>query len=439
MKDQYIKLLKELIKFKSISTDPQYKSEMKATADWLVAYLKENGLEAQLLEGKTTNPYVFGHYHVDDKAETVMIYGHYDVQPAALEDGWKSEPFELTERDGRLYARGAIDNKGQFLIHMFTVVSLIKEGKLKYNVKFFIEGNEETGNEEISELLKSNKELLATDYVMVSDGEISANRPTLDVGFRGLINFTIKYKSANNNLHSGLYGGAVPSATMELATLISKFYGADNKVAIPGFYDGVDEVSADELENNKSIPFSMEEITRITGVKTLKKEEEYDFYTQTGLRPSLTVTGFKAGYTDEGYSNIVTANAFCKVNVRLVNSQDPKIVAQHIESFIKKETPDYIDAEVSMDSLHPSIKIDRSSPKLQEVVDTMEKAYGDKVVYKFVGGGIPIINDFKNVMGIDTISASLANEDCNMHGVDENFDLELVEKALNFSQSFFTK
>lgn len=437
--DSYKRLLADLVALKSISTDKRYKQDVKKTANWLVELLSSYGFDSKLLMGTKTNPYVYGSYVVDPKAETLLIYGHYDVQPAGIEDRWNSPPFELTEREGRLYARGVVDNKGQVLIHLYAIGKLIKEKKLKYNVKFFIEGDEETSNPEMAEVIKKYADLLMCDYVVLSDGEITNNRPTIDVSFRGGGNVTLTYQTAKNDLHSGIYGGAVPNAAHELSTLISKFYTKDNTVTFASFYDNVDEITEKKRKNNQDIGFDMNAFTKMTGVKQLKTESGNDFYTQKGLRPMFTVSGLKAGYTDEGYSNIVPHKAVAKINFRFVPSQDVKKALDEFKKFVAVNTPDYVKHTIDVDKSWGAVKIDIDNEKIKEASELLEEVYKEKVVYKFVGGSIPAVLDFKEVLGKETISISLGNEDCNMHGVDENFRVDLIEKGIEFSKRFFGK
>lgn len=434
----YLNLLRVFVSMKSISTSAKFKPEIEKTAHWLRDLLESYGFKAELIPGKKTNPIVFAKFTQDPKLETILVYGHYDVQPADIKDGWSSEPFEVTERDGRIYSRGAIDNKGQILIHIYTVGQLIKQKKLNYNVKFLVEGNEETGNEEIADIVERNNEKFSCDYVMISDGETVHDRPTLDVGLRGGGNLTLKYKTAKTNLHSGIYGGAVPNPVHEMANLIDKFYDENNRVAIPGFYDNVVEPLPAELENNKAMTFDEKTLEELTGIRAFKKEAEYDFYTQTGLRPMMTVSGFKAGYIEEGYANIVPAEAEIRINFRFVMGQDPEKMFDAFEKFVKDNTASFIDWTVERSSRWRAVKIDVSQTKVKEVLELMEKAYGAKPAMKYVGGSIPVVLDFKEKLGKDTISVSMANEDCNMHGVDENFKLELAEKGLKFSEMFFS-
>lgn len=438
MKD-YQEKLAQFIKFKSISTDPDYKQEINNAANWLESLLESYRFQTKLIYGQETNPYVYGEYAVGEDKETILIYGHYDVQPVNDREAWKSSPFDLTGDEERFYGRGVVDNKGQLLIHLITIGNLIKAGELDYNVKFFVEGNEETGNLEIAKVIEQNKDLLSCDYVLLSDGELAAGRPTIDVSFRGGINLTLEYKSADNNLHSGIYGGAVPNPVHELGALISKFYNQKNQVAIQGFYDDVNEITEEELNNNQSIPFNLEDFKNDTGIKQLKAEPGYDFYTQTGLRPMLTITGFKSGYIDEGYSNIVPSQAEARINFRLVTDQNPQKVVDDFQKFVNANTPTFIEPRITNVQTWKPIRLNVNSSKIEDVKRALEKVYQKKIVYKYVGGSIPVVVDFKEILGKEVISISLANEDCNMHGVDENFRIDLIKKGLEFSRRFFSR
>lgn len=432
----YLELLKPFIAFKSISTDPAYKDQCEKTAQWLGGVFQKSGFTVQYLQGPTTNPVVLAHYIVDPKLETILIYGHYDVQPAERADGWKSDPYEVIERAGRLIARGAIDNKGQVLVHIYTILELIKAKELKYNIKFMIEGNEETGNPDMHALVKKHKKELSCDHLMISDGETAKNKPTIEASLRGGGSMTVTYTTGKNNLHSGLFGGAVPNAIHELSKLLAKFYDKDNKVTVPGFYAGVDLIKADVVKGNKKLTTAQEAAT-LAGVRALLPEKGIDFFTQVGLRPTIQVTGIQSGYTGEGYANIVPASAFAKINVRTVASQDSTRVIEAIKKFILKHTPTYVDVRIDARDPYPAIKINTSSPVVTHVRALLKNAYGEDPVTKYVGGGIPIVGDFKEILGKDTLLVSLANEDCNMHGVDENFDIALLHRALAFSDMFF--
>ena len=436
--NQYKKLLTEYVSFKSISTDKKFLPEMAKTVKWLSSLLQKNGFKVQLLQGPKTNPVVFAEYVVDPKLETVLIYGHYDVQPAKKADGWTGEPFSLTEKSGRLIARGVVDNKGQNLIHIVTAIQLIKEKKLGYNLKFLIEGNEETANPDMAGLVKKYKTLLKSDHIVISDGEIVKDIPTIEASLRGGFNMTIILKTGSTNLHSGLCGGGVPSASHEMAVLINKLFSKTNKITIPGFYAGVDKVTKAQIENN-SVISTDKELAKLFGVKKIITGDGCDFHTQTGLFPTMQVSGVKTGYIEEGYCNIVPCEAEIRINVRLVASQKPAQIFDAIKKFIEKNIPEYVDHKIVHDGFSEPIKINIDSEIVRKAKKILRDVYKREPIIKYVGGGIPIVTDFKKVLGIDTTLISLGNDDCHMHGVNENFKIDLVKKGLEFSRRFLTK
>ena len=436
MNKEFKNLLADYVALKSISTDPAYATEMKKTAEWLGAYLENHGFKVSYLKGPRTNPVVFAEYIQSKNMETILVYGHYDVQPADKSDGWASEPFELVERKGRLYGRGVVDNKGQNLIHVFTVCDLIKEGKLGYNVKFMIEGNEETANPDMEALVKKHKKLLKSDAIIISDGEIQGTTPTIEASLRGGFNMTVKLKTGKNNLHSGLSGGVAPSASHELSRLIASFYRSDNVVAIPGFYQGAKNPTKDQLINTKKTG-STKEILELFGVRASVAEKGLDPYAQIGLRPTIQVSGIHTGYTGEGYSNIVPATAEARINVRVVGGQSPLKVYESIVKFIKNKVPKYVSLDITRTEVNGAVVLDITKPKFVAVRKLLKTAYKKEPIIKYVGGSIPVVSDFKETLGIDTLLVSLGNDDCNMHGVDENYRIDLIEKGLAFSRLFF--
>ena len=434
----YKKLLAEFVKFQSVSTDPKYLPEIDKTVSWLKKLLETNGAKVEAWKGKTANPVIFAKFDIDRDLPTLLIYGHYDVQPAAKADGWKSEPFALTESKTKLISRGVVDNKGQILAHIATAIDLIKEGKLKFNLKFLIEGNEETGNDDLAGLMKKNRTKLSCDILVVSDGELTNNKPTIEVSLRGGFNCTLTYKTGKNNLHSGLAGGAVPSAAHELSKFLAKLFTSNNSVNFKDFYNDVDTPTPNQLKNNKNLVKESVNLPKLLGVKCLLTEKGIDFFTQTGLRPTIQVTGIKSGYIETGYSNIVPAEAEARLNFRLAPSQKAKNIAKSFEKFVKANTPKFVDYKLSFSGLHNPVKINVENPYLAEAEKLLKKVYRTKVNRKNVGGAIPFVGDVKEILGVDTLLIPLCNEDCNMHGTDENFDIDLAKKALEFSREFMS-
>lgn len=428
--------LGEFIKIKSISAGG-FENELKKASEYLVGLFSNLGFETKIIDGKTTNPYVFAEYKISERAETVLIYGHYDVQPADIKDGWEKDPFEIDEREGKLIARGIEDNKGQVMVHILTIGELIKEGKLKKNVKFFIEGNEETGNPEIIDVIKENRDLLNCDYVLISDGEISNENPAMDVSFRGGVNMKITFETAKNDVHSGVYGGAFPNAAMELSNLISKLYDENNRISIGNFYDDVRAPTKEELENNESIEFDLDRIKKDTGIRALKMEKGLDFYTQVGMLPMLTVTGFKSGFIGEGFNNIIPCKAECRINFRFAADQEPQKIVKLVKDFVINNTPEYVDVTFEESPTFDPVKIDTKDPIFSEVRKDLEETYGKKLIFRYCGASIPVVVDFKSVLKKPILSVGFAGEDSNAHGVGENFRIDHIKKALKFSHKFF--
>lgn len=438
MFEKYKQLLSQFVSFKSISTDPSYKKEVEKTVLWLKNLLQNGGFKTKIWKGRKSNPVVFGNYFVSPKFSTVLIYGHYDVQPAKKSDGWKSEPFALKETKSKLIARGVVDNKGQILAHIVTAINLIKNKSLKYNVKFLIEGNEESGNADLPTLMKKNKKDMECNIVMVSDGELTNGKPTIETSLRGGFNTTLTYKTGKTNLHSGGFGGAVPNAAIELTRFLSNLFTTDGSITFNNFYQGVDPVTAQEKANNKTLTKESKDITKLAGVNSLLMPLGTNFYTQTGLTPTIQITGLKSGYIETGYANIVPSTAEARLNFRLVTSQKPQNVAKDFEKYVQQNTPEYVDFKISFTGFHNPIKVNTQNPYISKVEQLLKQVYGAKVNKKNVGGAIPFVADVKETLGADTLLVPFCNEDCNMHGINENFDKSLIEKALDFSKEFFS-
>ncbi|HET7098758.1 MAG TPA: M20/M25/M40 family metallo-hydrolase [Patescibacteria group bacterium] len=437
--NQYKKLLKEFVAFKSVSTDPKFLPEIGKTVEWLKNLLTKNGFMVEIWKGKSCNSVVFAQQtFTDNSLPTLLIYGHYDVQPAEKSDGWKSEPFDLVEEKGKLIGRGAADNKGQILAHIVTAINLLKDKKLAYNVKFLIEGNEETSNPDLAVLMKVNKKKLACDILMVSDGELTNDKPTIEISLRGGFNCTLNFKTGKNNLHSGLAGGAVPNAAIELNKFLGKLYMPDGSISFKDFYKNIDRVDKSQLENNKKLQSEAKNISKLMGVKTLLLQKSKDFFTQTGLNSTIQITGIKTGYIDTGYANIVPAEAEVRLNFRIVASQKAQDVANDFKKFVKANTPKYVEYLLSFNGLHNPIKVNTNNQYVTAAEKMLEKVYGTRVNRKNVGGAIPFVGDVKQILGIDTLLIPFVNEDCNMHGTQENFDTKLAKKALDFSKVFMS-
>lgn len=438
--DYYLKPLKELIKFKTISTDSDYKEEIEKCVNWYQNLFEDNGFVVEIVRGYS-NPIILAKYD-NNSEQTALIYGHYDVQPAGNEKDWDSIPFELSERDNRLYARGIIDNKGQSFVHIATVLNLIKNEQLGQNVTFLLEGGEEIGSPGVANFLTDYKEKLSADYIVISDGTMIEDYPVLEVGLRGIMNLTVKVFTSDRELHSGLFGGAAPNASHELVNVLSKLYDDNKLVNMNGFYTGVEEPTEQELENNKTIPYSFEEFHKLSGTKKNISEDGVDFYTQTGLRPTVQITGIESGYNGEGYKSGIPNAAIVKLNIRLVASQDPIKVKESIVQFFSNNLAEYADFEIvhsDDEGSVPAVKIDTDNEYVQKAITILEEVYQKKVLRKYVGGTIPLVYHIEKILNIPQVIVPLVNPDSNMHSVNENYDLSYLKKALEFSNNLFKK
>lgn len=438
MTKTYAQLLPQYISYKSISTDPKYKEEVAGVVSWLMKLFVSHGFKTEEVNGYD-NPIVIARYDVSPKAETVLIYGHYDVQPAEKQDGWDSDPFEVVEKNGRLYARGAVDNKGQLLVHISTVFDLIQEKKLRYNVVFMVEGNEETGSPALADFVKKHSKKIAADFALISDGETTGGYPTIDLSFRGVVNLQLTLTTSDRELHSGLFGGAVPNAGQILCDIVSSFYDKNRRVTIPGFYNDAEPVDKKLLKETHNFPIPQEEMRVLSGCSTLLLEKGMSFYTKIGLLPTLEVTGFMTGYMKEGFKNSVPPVAQVKLNVRTAPTQDSFKQADTIIPEIKKYGPSYAKLEVFRGDINTGILLSRNHPYMKRVEGAMNAAYDKKAVFKYGGGSLPIATELDRILHIPQVYASIGNEDCNMHAAKENYDLKFLNKALVFSRLLLSK
>jgi acetylornithine deacetylase/succinyl-diaminopimelate desuccinylase-like protein len=434
MIETYKKLLAEFVALPSVSTDPIYAPDIDRTVSWLQKLFVQHGFKVELLTDPSCNPVVAARYDTG-KDTTTLVYGHYDVQPASKEQDWDGDPFKLREADGRLYGRGVVDNKGQVLAHMVSVFERIKDGSLATNAVFLIEGNEETSNEALPGLIKANKKFLACDSAVVSDGEILGELPTIEASLRGGANMRVRLRTGVTDLHSGIAGGGVPNAAKTLTDLLVTLSDPSGKLRVPGFYDSMADVDLVVQSANARLAANLKPSSY--GVKQFLIANNTDFYTQTGLYPTLQITGVAAGYTGEGFANIVPATAEARLNLRTVVGQDPRLVAGHVRQFLQDHCPAYAMLSFEVSGEHPAVSLDVTTPQAERARKLLRKVYGHEPVAKYVGGAIPIVADFQRLLGVDPLLISLGNDDCNMHGANENFRVDLAEKALAFSSAWF--
>ncbi len=434
----YKKLLAEFIPFKTISTLDSTK-EVEKAVKWLESLFSQSGFETKIVRG-FDNPVIISSKDINPDYPTVLIYGHYDVQPASIEE-WGTDPFSLRDDGKRIYGRGVSDNKGQMLVHLVNVLELAKDEKLKFNVKFLIEGNEETGSPNIGKLLEKYKTELKNDFILISDSSMIQNHPTIELSLRGTFNTTLTIRTSDRDLHSGLFGGSVPNASHVASEFIANLF-EDGKINYKEFYKDIETVEEDLRKVAFSIPMEDVNFKRLTGTKKMTVEKGENFFSQVGLRPTIQVTGLESGYTGNGYRNSVPSFAVLKFNFRLVPNQDPEKVLIDFKNYVRSALPNYVEFEFSLpESTEGSVKPIRLVPgnnyhkKAEKLLSEIHKK---QLYYDFNGATLPIVVDFQNILKSDILMVALANDDCNMHAVNENFDLQSLKKALQFSNQFLS-
>lgn len=436
-KTQYLEDLKTLLRIPSVSTDPARKDQVQKCAEEVAKQMNDAGLNSVEIMQTPGHPVVYGEYQVSKDAPTALIYGHYDVQPEDPVELWTSPPFEPTIRDGKLYARGATDDKGQFLCHVKAVATMLEEdGTLPVNVKFIIEGEEEIGSPNLAPFLRTHKEKLKADVLVVSDSAMYApGQPSLVYGLRGLCYLQIDLKGADSDLHSGVFGGAVPNPALELAKILAQLKDADERITVPGFYDKVQDMSPEEREAYASLDFSPEELKRSVGVGGLTPEKGYSALEGRTARPTLEVNGLLSGYTGEGAKTVLPGKAMAKVSCRLVPDQNPKEIAQLLEDHIRRLCPDSMECKVTqMHGGHPWLT-PPDHPALEAAAVAIRNVFDKEPVRIREGGSIPIVIDFQKILGLPGILLGFGLNDENLHAPDEHFRVENFYQGIEISKA----
>ena len=427
-----------LIRIPSISCKEEHKSDMLRCAErWRELLLAAGAQHAEVMPSEG-NPMVYGEYHVADGAPTVLVYGHYDVMPAEPLELWKSNPFEAEVRDGRLYARGADDDKGQSLIQVKAFEYLVKEGKMKANVKFIFEGEEEIGSPSLEPFMIAHRDLLQCDIILVSDTSmIGKDTPSITTGLRGLAYWQMKVTGPNRDLHSGHFGGAVANPINVLCGMLDKVIDADGRITIPGFYDKVLPIPEAEREMIREIPFDEQKYMQAIGVDALQGEAGYNTLERNSCRPSFDICGIWGGYTGEGSKTVLPSEAFAKVSCRLVANQDHEEISRAFVEYMQQIAPKSVKVEVT--PMHGGqgyvCPIDLPAYKAAEA--GFEKAFGKKPLAARRGGSIPIIATFEKVLGVKTILMGVGLEQNAIHSPNESMDLEVFENGIVAVAEFY--
>ncbi len=423
-KGRFLEELFGIIRIPSISSESEHKGDMIKMAEAYKAALLAAGADKAQVMPTTGNPVVYAEKIIDGSLPTVLVYAHYDVMPVDPVDLWDSPPFEPEVRDGKIYARGADDDKGQGFMQLKAFEALVRNGKLPVNVKFMIEGEEEIGSVSLGAFCEANKEMLRSDIILVSDtGMIAEDIPSITTGLRGLSYWQVEVTGPNRDLHSGLFGGGVANPINVLAKMISSMTDADNKVVMPGFYDDVLDASDAERKKLNQAPFNLEEYKAAIDVDEVDGEKGYTTIERTGIRPSFDVCGIWGGYTGEGAKTVLPSKAFAKISSRLVPNQDNVKIAGMFEEYFTNLAPRSVKVKVS--SLHGGqayvCPIDLPAYKAAE--KAFEEVYGKTPVPTRSGGSIPIISTFEEVLGTKSVLMGFGLESDAIHSPNENFPL----------------
>ncbi len=427
----YLEQLKEILAIPSISGISEHRDDVQRAASWLRDYMEAIGLERATVRPTAKNPVVTAEWLQRRGAPTALIYGHYDVQPVDPLALWTTPPFQATERDGRLYARGSSDDKGQVIAHLQAIASLIAvEGGLPVNIKVLIEGEEEIGSPSLEQFIKDNKDWTQADVVVISDTSMMEHGlPTICCGLRGLCEMEVHLETANTDLHSGLYGGAAPNALHVLVQLLASVRDGQGRITIPGFYDGVVEPTSEERKQMAALPFDEEEFAQRLGVDQLVGEPEFTALERISIRPTLELNGLWGGFQGEGPKTVIPNEAHAKITCRLVPEQEPERVAAVVAEYLTQAVPAGARVRVDLGHVARPWRCDPASAPVQAAVQALEQSFGRSAALARMGGSIPVVEVFDRLLGAPCVLMGFAAPDSNAHAPNESLPLESLRIA----------
>jgi succinyl-diaminopimelate desuccinylase len=437
-RQQYQADLFELLRIASVSADPAFAPQVQEAAGWLRARFEKFGLRAELIE-TGGHPIVYAESPPVPGAPVVLVYGHYDVQPPDPLDEWTTPPFEPTVRDGKVYARGATDDKGQMLTHVNSVQSwLAAAGKLPLQVKFLIEGEEEVGSEHLGTFLRENAKRLACNCVVISDtSQFAPGVPAITYGLRGIAYFELRLTGPKQDLHSGVFGGGVANPATALAKMLSALVDADGRVTLPGFYDDVKPITDRERQEFASLPFDEAQFREQLGVDALAGEKGFTTLERRWARPSLDVNGLTSGYQGAGAKTVLPARASAKFSFRLVPNQDLKKIASALRRRLEELLPPGIRMKLIDHHGGPGVVMPIDSPYLQAAALAIEAGFGRRPVFIREGGSIPIVNTFVEVLQAEVLLLGWGQNDDNPHSPNEKFSLDDYHRGIRSSAALW--
>ena len=439
--DRFLSELFDWLRIPSVSADSRHKDDVRKAAEFVAHKLKEAGADnVQLMETKG-HPIVYGEKMIDPGKPTVLVYGHYDVQPPDPLNLWNSPPFEPTVRDGKIYARGACDDKGQVYMHVKAFEIMMKHNKLACNIKFMIEGEEEVGSENLGTFVKENRSRLKADVILISDTSlISLDQPSITAGLRGLSYMEVEVTGPNRDLHSGVYGGAVANPVNVLSRMIASLHDQDGRVNIPGFYDKVAQLTPAERKALNEAPFDLNEYKKELGIQEVTGEHGYTTLERTGIRPTLDVNGIWGGYIGEGAKTVLPAKAHAKISMRLVPNQDPQEISTLFAKHFASIAPKTVSVKVIAHHGGEPAVTPTDSVAFRAASKAFEEVWGKKPIPTRDGGSIPIVALFKKELGLDTVLMGFGLDTDALHSPNEHYGIKNfligIETIVAFHQHF---
>ncbi len=436
--DTFVEQLTEWLRIPSISTDSDYNADTRRAADWLAGDLRRIGMQTVDVMETGGHPIVYAEHHVGDDRPTVLVYGHYDVQPPDPLELWESPPFEPVVKNGNIVARGSADDKGQAFMHVKAAEAYLQGGAdLPVNLKMMIEGEEESGSVHLAPFIERHKDLLAADVVLVSDTSLFApGVPSIAYGLRGLAYVEVELTGPSKDLHSGVYGGGVENPVNALCTMIAALHDADHRVTVEGFYENVRDLTEDEREAYKALPFDVEGWMKEAGVKATKTEKGYTVLEGTTGRPTLDVNGIWGGYIGKGAKTVLPSKATAKISCRLVPDQTPGEITQKLRRHFEAHVPDTMTLNFrDLHGGHGAI-VDTTAPAMQAAAEALEGVFGQTPHFTREGGSIPVVADFKRLLGLDTVLMGFGLDSDSIHSPNERFGLDRFHQGIEASIRF---
>jgi acetylornithine deacetylase/succinyl-diaminopimelate desuccinylase-like protein len=435
---RFLEELIDWLRIPSVSADPAFHGDVLKAADYLKARLEEAGATSVELCPTAGNPIVYGEYFAGPDRQTVLVYGHYDVQPADPYELWTSPPFEPVIKDEKIYARGACDDKGQVYMHVKALEVMLHEGGVPCNIKFMFEGEEEVGSDNLGIFVRENKEKLQADVILISDTGILANDvPSIEVGLRGLSYHEVEVTGPNRDLHSGLYGGAVMNPINALCDMISSLHDENRHITIPGFYDNVDELSAAERAEMAQAPFSEVEFKKSIGLPAAVGEAGYTTPERTSIRPTLDVNGIWGGYTGEGAKTVIASKAYAKISMRLVPHQTSDEITALFQKHFESIAPAGVTVKVTPHHGGEPVVTPTDSAAYRAASKALETTFGKKPVPTRGGGSIPIVAMFKSELGLDSVLLGFGLDSDAIHSPNEHYGVFNFLKGIETIPEFY--